>query len=133
MKLYVWVKGNIASHRMWTEELGAVKLPFKWKGEDKLIRIGVRPMIPYEIGFPKDQLDYVLSLVGCGNDGNYILNRYPIIDKMTKALRKFLKLKPVPKPKQVIAHMQPDQIFKAVAVVPIGLKDDEILPQGEML
>lgn len=133
MHLYVWVKGNIASHEMWTRELSSVKLPFKWKGEDKLMRIGVRPIIPYEIGFPKDQLDYVLSVIGCGNEGNYILDRYPIISKVTKMLRKVLKLKPVPKPKSVIAHMQPEQIFKAVAVVPIGLKDDEILPQGEML
>ncbi len=124
MKIYVWVKGNIRSQNLWATELRAVKLPYKWKGEQGVIRIGVRPIIPYEIGFPADQLDTVLSVLGAGNDGNYILDRYPIIQKITKLLRKFLKLKPVPKPKQVLAHMQPDQIQKAVAVVPIGMKDD---------
>ena len=125
MKLYVFVKGNVAGKRRWEEELGAVKLPFKYKKEKALIRIGVRPIQLYEIGFPEDHLDTVLSVIGIRKDGSYILNRYPVMKKAVKWMRKFLSLKPCPNPKTIIEHMQPNQVDKAVAVIPISIKEDK--------
>ena len=109
------------SVRQWQEDLSAQYLPFKFKGEKTAVRLSVRPVQLYEIGFPEDQLDTVMNMVG---SSDYILKRYPVLDKMAKWMRKFLKLKPVPKPKKPFKIMQPNNTNKAVAVVPIGIKDD---------
>ena len=131
MELIVGVKGNIASVKRWEEELSSVKVPHTWEGEQGVRRLGVCPMNLYTINFPQDQLQTVLSVVGIGS--NYVLERYPILNKGVKYLRRVLKLKPVPKPKSIVPHMQPDQVFKAVAVIPIGLKDDQFINGVEQL
>ena len=131
MELIVGIKGNVQSCRRWEEELGAVKVPHTWKGKQGVRRLGVCPIRLYTINFPHDQLQTVLSVVGCGIGYNYVLKRYPILNKGVKWLRKLLKLKPVPIPKKIIEHMQPDPIYKAVAVIPIGIKKDAFDNEGE--
>ena len=132
MHLYVIVKGTVPSMKQWVDDMQGVKVPFEYKpGKKGLWRLRPRPLMLYEIGFPKDQLQTVLSCVGIGD--NYILKRYPILNRIVKMLRKLLKLKPIPNTKNIIPHIQPNQIDKAVAVIPIGLKDDEIFPNREQL
>lgn len=132
MHLYVIAKGIKPHLDTWVNELLAQKLP-KYKdgkplvidGNAQFVQLAVRPVQLYEIGFPREHLEWVMANVGTGT---YILNRYPKLKWMADKLRKLLKLKPVPIPKKVNALMQPTQMHKAVAVIPIGIKEDMIRP-----
>ena len=126
MHLYVAVKGTLTSIDQWEKDLQAVKVPFEYEKDTKCLwRVAVRPVRLYEIGFPEDQLQTVLSCIGIGLKGNYILDRYPMLKRWAGRIRKILKLQKVPNPEKIIDHMQPNQIDKAVAVIPIGIKKDK--------
>lgn len=127
MHLYVATKGNILGTKQWAEDLKACKVPYKWD-KDKpvgLWRVSPRPIQLWEVGFPEDQLEEVLGMVGLPNQEMYALKRYPFLNRWIKRIRKLLKLQEVPLPTKIYEHMQPNQFDKAVAVFPIGLKKDE--------
>ena len=130
MHLYVAAKGIKPHLEQWQNDLLAQKLPLMKEGkqveDDKgnkmFVQLAVRPLQLFEIGFPEEHLQAVLSIVGQQDD--YILKRYKILRKFAAMVRKFLKLKKVPQPEFINPLMQPNQYNKAVAVVPIGLKED---------
>ena len=125
MHLYVIAKGIKPSLEQWQNDLLAQYMPVKTgKNKKGAIQLSVRPVQLFEIGFPEDQLEYVMSIVGTGD---YILKRYPILHKLANIFRKVFKLQKVPIPKKVNSIMQPNQVNKAVAVIPIGLKKDKFV------
>ena len=140
MHLYVLTKGDLDSVHRWQADLRAQFLKTYKNGKPKMMgkgiqqvrRLGVRPVQLFEIGFAEEELDTVLGMV---HQSDYITDRYPVLGKYVKWLRKLLKLKPVPKPKpeKINPLLQPNQLDKAVAVVPIGLKKDIFKNGEEML
>ena len=134
MHLYVVAKGIKPHLDMWVNELLAQKLPVMKDGKpvsdengNKIfVQLAVRPVQLYEIGFPKEHLEYVMGVVGTGD---YITNRYPILHKISAAFRKLVGLKPVPIPTKIDTLMQPGP-GKAVAVIPVGIKADMIDEHG---
>ena len=130
MEAYVIATGQPKHLEQWEEDLRAVHLPYEYEKGNKndLIRLGVAKVQLYKIYFPEPQLDNVMGMIGIGD--NYVLNRYPLLKKTATMIRKLLKLKPLPKPKKIYKHLQPDQTTKAVSVVPIGLKKDIYSPEG---
>jgi len=136
--LFVLVKGAEQSVKKWANDLGAIWLPqYKngkkvtyGEGKDKtvnMMQVSVRPIHLYEIGYYKENQDEVLNNSAITE---YVTKRYPKLKFMSKMLRKFLKLKECPRPKAKNPLMQPNQVNKAVAVVPIGIKDDLISEDG---
>ena len=137
MHLYVVAKGIKPHIEKWQNDLLAQYVPMFKDGKpyfsmgadgqpkQENVQISVRPIQLFEIGFPKEALELVMANVGTGG---YILERYPKLNKIAKYLRKFLGLKEVPIPKKVNPLMQPNQQEKAVAVVPIGIKEDDMSP-----
>ena len=129
MELYTFVVGN--GQDQWMHELEAIKLPYKEKGQpDTLIRLGVGEVKLYKLFFQKEHLDKVMSVVGVDPEGSYALNKNPRLKTAVNFIRKRLKLKEAPLPKEVVQHMMPDQHKKAVCVIPIGIRDDEIGGDG---
>jgi len=130
MHLYVAAKGIKPHLEKWQNDLLAQWIP-KWKDGKPLmtpngkqrqyVQLAVRPVQLFEVGFPKEELDNVMNIIGTSN---YVLKRYPMLNMGAKMLRKTMKLNEVPKPKKPMPFMQPHPMFKSVAVIPIGLKDD---------
>jgi len=135
MHLYVMAKGIKPHLETWQNELLAQKLPLMRDGKPVIeegnrqmfVQLAVRPVQLFEIGFPKEHLDYVMNVVGTGD---YILDRYPILNYSAKALRKSFGLKDVPIPKAPNMLMQPEPTQKSVAIVPIGIKEDMFSKDG---
>ena len=132
MELYVAGVGTIPSLEQWEKDLQAVKLPFRYdKDKPKcLVRLGVGEVKLYKLFFPNDQLDTVMGLIGVTKDESHVTKRNPILSRGIAILRRALKLKKAPKPTHIIEHMQPDQINKAVGIVPIGTKEDDFDDNG---
>lgn len=129
MEAYVVGIGMIPCLEQWEKDLQAVKLPFTYEqGKKKcLIRLGVDRIQLYKIRFPEDQLEVVSQMLGISN---YIPERFPKIKKFISMLRKIMKMDELKIPNKVIEHMQPDQINKAVAIIPIGTKKDAFAKEG---
>jgi hypothetical protein len=131
MELYCVVGGQTDSLKRWEADLNAQFLPLykdgkKVKFEDGGLthrRLLVSPIQLYKVCFPREELENVLSMV-CPSD--YINKRYSILDKGLRVLKRILGLKPTPKPKFENPFLQPNQVDKAVFVVPIGLKEDKV-------
>lgn len=127
MHLYVLAKGIKPDLERWQNDLLAIHLKQgkKYMKDGKEVQnwlqLAVRPVQIFEIGFPKESLEEVMSVIGTGD---YILKRYPILNMTAKMIRKFAGLKPVPLPKKINPLLQPFLQGKAVAVVPIGIKED---------
>lgn len=136
MELYVLVAGTMPSQHRWHEDLLAQFLPRYKKGQIETSKDGkkifqrliVSPIIPYKIAFHKENLPYVLAMVGTED---YVLKRYKRINFLAKWFRKIFKLKDVPKPKEFNMFLQPNQVDKAVAVIPIGMKEDAYDDNGD--
>lgn len=135
MEIYVAVAGEHMSVERWKQDLSSVHLPC-WehgkilKDESGAIyqrRLLVAPISIYKIATNKENLDATLNVLG-GSD--YIQNRYGILNKFAKMFRKLLGLKRVPKAKNPNPIYQANQINKAVAVVPIGIKEDGYDAEG---
>lgn len=145
MHLYVAVKGIGPHVKQWVDDLQAIRLPKYIDGKPETrgvdeqgrpiqtyTRLAVRPIQLYEIGFPKEHLQDVANMVCPEND--YIQGRYKNLKRYISWVRKGLKLKEPPKPTQDMVFQQPNEYDKAVAVIPIGIKEDIIDDKGsEML
>lgn len=137
MHLYVIGRGHNDSLKRWENDLSAQFFPVYDKngkikknkqGQTLMRRLSVRPVQLYEIAFAEEELQNVLSCV-CPEE--YVEDRYSFIKRGLQALRKILKLKPVPKPTKINSLMQPNQIDKAVSIIPVGLKADARDNDGE--
>lgn len=129
-EVYVLVSGHYQSQERWQNDLSSLYFPVWEKGEIKKApdgkpihrRLLVSPIQMYKIATNKENIKDLIPRLGT-ND--YVLKRYKILDKTVRLLRKILGLKPVPKPDFLDPRYQPNQVDKAVAVTPIGIKDDE--------
>lgn len=136
MELYVVAGGEQNSIKRWADDLSAQFLPTYTDGKKTILgkddkgrdvyeyrRLLIAPVQLYKIAFAKEELKNVLPLV-CPTD--YVEERYGAIKHAIKLLRKILKLKEAPKPTHENPFLQPNQVDKAVFVIPIGLKEDGI-------
>lgn len=142
MELYCLVGGQTDSLKRWEADLNAQFYPIFKDGKPKVIgkdqdgkdivehrRLLVAPIQLYKIAFNKEMLPKVLSAVAPNHE--YIEERYPFIKNTIKMLRKFIGLKKAPKPTHINPFLQPNQVDKAVFVVPLGLKEDALNSEGE--
>lgn len=147
MELYALVAGQLDSLNRWQQDLNSQWLPVYKDGKkvpclnDKgepikdtngntiyyRRRLLVAPVQLFKIGFAKEELDTVTAMV-CPQD--YMTDRLPGLGWGAKLVRKKLGLKECPIPKMVNAYLQPNQLDKAVAVMPLGLKDDMMNADG---
>ena len=133
METYVAVTGPIPSLKSWETDLQALKFPFDSSGDgkaDSYIRCGVCPMMIYKIIHPRDQQKNLMNMIGVGKEGEYVTKNIPKLKKYLTLVRKLLGLKKCPLPTEPVGHMQPCQTTKAVAVVPIGTKEDNFNIDG---
>ncbi len=129
MEAYLAITGVLPSMKQWEDDMQAVKLPMKYKvkgdkkADDYLIRLGVARVQIYKLIFPRKHLKIVMAMSGASG-GNF--DKYPIIKSMAKKIRKMLGLQELPlaEEKDIVRHMWPNQFNKAVAVIPLGYKDD---------
>ena len=121
--------GVIPSLEQWEKDLQAIKLPFKMPGEKNnvLIRLGIAKVQLYKVMFPEEHLDAVMNMLGVSDT---VTNRYPVIKKIVKRLRKILGLQELPQPKKRVLHMQPYAAGKAVTIIPLGSKKDLFTKDG---
>jgi len=141
MELYVVTAGQLDSLNRWQQDLNSQYLHY-YKNGKKVIqgknaegkdiygyrRLLVAPVQLFKIAFAKEELDTVLSMV-CPQD--YMTKRHKALKWFSTAARKALGLKKAPKPKFINSFTQPNQVDKAVAVMPIGLKEDIFNEDGE--
>jgi len=138
MELYVVAGGQMDSLNRWQQDLNSQFLPIYDKdGKPKIIdgvqqfrRLLVAPVQLYKIAFNKENLNDVLAMV---HPTSYIEERYSILRNTIKFFRKILGLKTPPKPTFINPFMQPNQVDKAVFVLPIGIKEDKRDDKGEEL
>ena len=112
-------------------------MPFKYTNEEgtkfKLIEMNVKPILLWDIAFPKENLDTVLNSL-IGTDGKEhkrsMENRYGFIFKTIIAkLRDKLGLKPVPVER---THDKKFAMYTGnVEILPIGIKEDKDTKDGE--
>ena len=120
MHFYCIARGIRTRQAEWVEALGSIYLPYKNDAEQPagLVQLSVRPIQLYEIVFPEDQKDYVLSTInpmGWGTNPAVTLGRKALY----KALGCDIPVKPLNTPASLFS-----QVFNAVDVIPIGLKKD---------
>lgn len=134
MHEYVIGKGTKPSLDKWAADLRAKWVPIYKDGKPQVLdgmqmyqQLSVRPVQLFEIGFPKEELENVQNILGTTK---YVFKRYPILNFLAKKLRGLLKLKPVPLPTNPDPLYQPNQVHKAVAILPIGLKEDIMNEDG---
>lgn len=140
MELYVIAGGEANSLKRWQEDLSAQFFPVYKDGKPLVTgknaegkdlgqyrRLLVAPVQLYKIAFAKEELNNVLPLV-CPS--KYIQERYTWVDRGIRVIRKLLGLKEAPYPTWQHSLLQPNQVDKAVFVIPIGLKDDATDPNG---
>lgn len=131
-EIYVLVSGTKESQDRWRNDLSTHFFPI-WKNNKKKLdkngltyhrRLIVAPIQLYKVCTEKENIDDVLNILGIGD--NYVLERYKKLKVMTATIRKFLGLTKIPNAKRPNILMQPEQVQKAVAVIPIGIKKDQI-------
>lgn len=117
MHLYTIPRGIKNEVDMAINDLQAQFLPYIYQGKQVYVQLAVRPLIPYELVFPKEHLQLVLNTIW---DTDPVPDNY-WIDKMCKGMRLALGAKPLPKldkkTKLLIRN-------KNIGWLPIGVKDD---------
>jgi len=130
MHIYAITRGYYRDVARFIDDFSAQPWPFpNFKGGDT-IQTGVRPIQLWEFIVPKEQLDMALRTVSISPRTEFS----PSMRYLTWALRKLLKAKQVPEidlspnlPKRIVWN-------RALECTPIGIKEDEIHPEGyEML
>jgi len=145
MHLYVLAKGVEKHINQWKEDLHAIRLPTYKNGKPifsgitpdgkpirEYTRLAVRPVQMFELGFPKEELNTVVNSVVAPKD-DYLFHdtHHPKLEKYVRWLRKLLGLKEVPRPTNPNNFHQPNPYDKSIMVLPVGLKDDIISPDGK--
>lgn len=141
MHTYLIVKGVKSNIDKWAQDLAGMWIRVWKKGKplrekrgekeiDVYTQVHVREVKLYEIGYPKEEEDYVMNILGIRKANTYILERYPILKKIFNIVRKRLGLKPVKDPTNPLELMMPNQVVKAVGIIPIGNKEDAFDDDG---
>jgi hypothetical protein len=122
MKLFFAIRGIKFDTDRFITELQGKYFPYKTDNGDYQVQMNVQPIQLYCLGFPREQLQTVLRTL----NPSVWHNSLKFLSKM---LRKFLKLKPVPK----IDETNPGlPIFRPNAeIVPIGIFEDDNFTEGQ--
>src|SRR3990167_10222030 len=101
MHLYIATRGQKQLVENFMSNLSAMSLPYKAsphdKGNSSFLQLGVRPLQLWEIAFPEDQLDVVLTTLD-GSEFRTNDNRWlPVFIGYILKLKSLLGLKDVPK------------------------------------
>lgn len=125
MHLYILPRGIKKETDQLITFLQAQMFPYEYEGRKIHVQLAVRPLIPYELVFPKECLQEVM---------NSLWDNDPSPDNKKLAMacagfRKILGAKPIPKldktgMKRIIPH-------ENVGILPIGIKDDHLRPDGK--
>lgn len=126
MHLYLMTRGIKHEVDQFITELQGKYLPFKWRDlkdpnsklQDTFVQLSVRPIQLWEIVFPKESMDVVLTTVLAGNNGDTQHKKHQwIINKV----RMLLGVKEVPKYNNTNAM----PIRRAgIELIGIGVKED---------
>ena len=130
MELYVLAEGQIDNLNRWMQDLNAQWLPHYKDGVEvpkQKRRLLIAPVQLFKIAFAKEELDNVISMV-CPPD-DYVTRKYDM-GFLGKMIRKKLGLKECPVPTMINPYMQPNAYDKAVAVMPLGIKEDIMNDEG---
>jgi len=130
MEAYVVAAGQMDSINRWQQDLNAQFLPVYKNGKPtgQARRLLVAPIQLFKIVFPKEEKENVMSMI-CPEE--YMFKRQKLLGYGTAAIRKALKLKKIPLPVIRNPLLQPNLVDKAVAVMPIGTKEDITNSDGE--
>ncbi len=124
MEMYVMAAGQMDNLHRWVQDLNSLFLPtFDKDGNQKKERrrLLVAPVQLYKFAFAKQNLDMVTECVCPHKD--YVQERYDL-GFMGKMIRKKLGLKKCSVPEKINPYTQPNPYDKAVAVMPLGIKED---------
>lgn len=129
MHLYILTRGIKHAVDRFITELQGKYVPFKWKSptdkeiKDYMVQLGVRPVQLWEIVFPEDQKDIVLTTI-LGNEPSHPNKMF---GKYISWIRKILKIDEIPEydKKNYMPICKVD-----VGVVALGVKKDEYHPEG---
>ena len=131
MELYVLAAGQIDHLNRWQQDLNSVRLPVYKNGKEvprTLRRLLVAPVQLFKIGFPKEQMEEVIAAV-CPDD--YPMRKTKSLGIFASWIRKKLGLREVPKTDKINPYLSPNAFDKAVAIMPLGIKDDIMNDEGE--
>ena len=130
MELYVLAAGQMDNLNRWQQDLNSMWLPLYRNGEKipkQRRRLLVAPVQLFKIGFAKEELNNVVAAV-CPVD-DYVSRKYDV-GFVGKMIRNKLGLKPSPTPKLINPYLQPNAYDKAVAIMPLGIKEDIMNDEG---
>lgn len=124
--LYLLTRGIKPNVDRFVNDMLATYVPH---GNGGMVQVAMRPIQLWEVVFPKQHLPLICNTIMYPNDPNAKSDsRYTYINALNSMLRKIIKLKKIPK---YDPHTTPRKIvFKdAVAVYPIGIKEDNIVSE----
>lgn len=93
MHLYFTTRGIKMHVDNFITQLQGKYLPFKYNGKDSAVQVAVRPVQMWEVVFPKEHLDLMLTTC-LGPDGKPYHKRH---NKFIAVVRKVLGVKKIPK------------------------------------
>ena len=118
MHLYCLARGQKDWLDRWVNDLGARYYPYKMKGKEVAVQLGVRPIQLYEIVFPEPCLKDVLGVVQPYGYMGYDMKKYKLL------IRKMLKLNKLPE-----ERIPPTNPFMRTHIdcVGLGLRKDRYI------
>ncbi len=134
MHLLTLMRGEIHHVKKFIDELSTRYLPFDFynsktkQKEKRLLQLRVCPIQLFDISFPEEHKDAVLTTCLVNNEGS--INKY--MDKFFWAMRKGMKLEPIPEyKKDSWLAMSPPQNIELIG---IGVKKDKwITEEGKIV
>jgi len=122
MHLHLITRGIKPDVDRFITQLQGKYLPFKWRGQDKMIEVAVRPIQIWEIIFPEEHLDMMMNTIFSGADGTTQQKKHR---KWITAIRKILGVEPLPKEYKKDKIMP---IYKEnIEMIGVGIKKDKPL------
>jgi len=126
MHLYLITRGIKHDVDRFINDLRGKYLPFKFRGENTMVQVAVRPIQLWEIVFPKEYKDLMLRSILENNQGKTQHKKH---QKYITILRKILGIKKIPKYDGESIERLP-LYLNNVEKIGIGIKEDKNLPDG---
>lgn len=132
--VYCITRGHLPCVEAWADCIKSQMLPFKYtepitKKEMTHIQLGIRPVQFWEITFPKEHTDLMLNSIWSPkyndiiNSSQYEPFKFPLA-----MIRKALGINPMPK--KIEGNQRILLMNDAVAIYPVGIKDDTMNEAG---
>ena len=123
MHLYTIARGIKHDLDRCIKELTSQYLPMLIGGQQKVVQIAVRPIMLYEIVYPKEHHNLVCSTIFRWGDSR---GQHKWYRKFTTILRKMLKIKPL----KFIKGNQLPCYNNNIEFIGVGQKDDKTFKDG---